>query len=257
MNTLNWFGINCLERIMLRRFRISAILLFAILIGIAVGRLQEQYKEGILWDQYNGQRKSDVTLLMVSVMSVAALVVFEKVHSKRHLKQRRFGVVTVDEESPAENVGSDSIYSAPEVLDQWQGRRVCAQVKPRRIFRINGFWIGLLRIYCVVLPLVYLYTMVDYVIRWLPTGAGHLVWTIFFPVFLLLSALTSVGFFRKKSWGMNCGYAVAIFHLLIFPIGTIAGLLLLAGLVGAAPEFTRSARKHRREMRKRLKSAAA
>lgn len=242
---------------MLRRFRIFAILLFAVLIGIAVGRLQEQYKDGVLWDQYNSQRKSDVTLLVVSVMSVAALVVFEKFHSKRHLKQMRFGFMKADEESKAENVGSASIYSAPEVLDQWEGRRAYAEVKPRRIFRINGFWIGLLRIYCVVLPLVYLYTMMDYVIRWLPIGAGHLVWTIFFPVFLLLSGATSVGFFRKKPWGMSCGYAVAIFHLLIFPIGTIAGLLLLAGLVGATPEFTRSARKHRREMRKRLRSAAA
>ena len=242
---------------MLRRFRISAILLFAVLIGIAVGRLQEQYRDGILWDQYNSQRKSDVTLLVVSIMSVASLAVFEKSHSKRHLKQRRFGVLTVDEESPAENLGSNSIYSAPEVLDQWQGRRVSAKPKPRHNFRISGFWLGLLRIYCVVLPLVYLYTMLDYLIRWLPSGGGHLVWTIFFPVFLSLSVLTSVGFFRKKLWVMKCGYPVAIFHLLLFPIGTIAGLLLLAGLVGASPEFTRSARKHRREMRKRLRSAAA
>jgi len=242
---------------MLRRFRILGILLFAILIGVATGRLLEQYKEGSLWDQYNSQRKSDLTLLVVSVMSVAALTVFEKFHSKRNLKQRSFGLVTVDEESKAENLGSACIYSAPEVLDQWQGRRVCTEVNPRNNFRINNFWMGLLRIYCVVLPLIYLYTMADYVIRWMPAGAGQLVWTIFFPVLLVLSALTSIGFFRKKPWGINCGYAVAIFHLLIFPMGTIAGLLLLAGLVGATPEFTRSARKHRREMRKRLRSAAA
>ena len=119
---------------------------------------------------------------------------------------------------------------------------------------MNGFWMGLLRIYCVVLPVLYLYTLMDYLIHWLPSGANHLVLTILFPTLLLVSALTSAGILRKKTWGMKCGYAMAIFHLLIFPVGTIAGLLMLAGLVGAASEFKLSARKRRRV--KRLQSAS-
>ena len=108
-------------------------------------------------------------------------------------------------------------------------------------------WFGVLRIYSVVLPVVYSYTLAHYLFFWLPSGGGNIILTILFPSLLILSAATSYGLLKKKTLGLHCGYAIAIFHLLLFPWGTAAGLVLLVGLVGATSEFAIPARERRRK----------
>jgi hypothetical protein len=55
---------------------------------------------------------------------------------------------------------------------------------------------------------------------------------------LLGSVLASVGILRRKTWGIKFGYAMAVFHLLIFPFGTAAGFVMLIALMGVTSEFT-------------------
>jgi len=241
---------------MLRLLRISGILFFAVLIAFSANRLQELYEVGTLFEQYNSQRKADITLLIGSICGLAILGFFEFSRSRRRVEQHGFGFVSMKKEPEPVVDGPDSagIYAAPESIDEWQGRQPGISISRRRLsFEISGLWMGLLRVCCGVLPVVYLYTLVDYLFFWLPTGAGNLGLTILFPVLFLGSVLTSVGILRKKIWGMNFGYAMAIFHLLIFPIGTAAGLVMLVGLMGAASEFAISKREHRREAIRRAK----
>ncbi|MEN8254754.1 MAG: hypothetical protein ABFR33_04710 [Verrucomicrobiota bacterium] len=237
-----------------RLLRISGILFFAILIGFMANRLQELYEAGTLFEQYNSQRKADITLLIVSICGLAALGFFELVLSRRRVEQHGFGLASIKKD-PEPAVGdSASIYAAPEAIDEWQGRQERISKSRRRLsLEISGLWMSLLRVCCGVLPVVYLYTLVDYLFIWLPTGAGSLGLSILFPVLFLGSALASVGILRKKVWGLNFGYAMAIFHLLIFPIGTAAGLVMLVGLMGATSEFTTPEREHRRKAIRRAK----
>lgn len=242
---------------MLRFLRIFGVLLFAVLIGLAAGRLRDQYQAGTLWSQYNSQRKADITLLVVSVMSVGVLGFFEFLRSKRLSERRGYRSVKLDEEPKVDGLDSTNIYSAPKTVDKWQERSIRTKSRPRRKhFDMNGLWMRMLRVCCMVLSGVYFCALMLYLISWVPVGAGHLVLTIIIPLVLLFSVVTLIGVLRKTLWGMKCGYALAIFHLLIFPFGTVAGLVMLVGLVGAAPEFIQPARQRRQELRKqRLQSA--
>ena len=106
-------------------------------------------------------------------------------------------------------------------------------------------WMAFLRIYCGVLPVVYLYTFLNYVFLWLPSGAGNMFLSFIFPMLLFISVMASVGILRKKTWGVKFGYAIAIFHLLIFPLGTAAGFVMLIALVGTTSEFSKPVKRIR------------
>jgi len=233
---------------MRRLLCITGLLFFAVLIVDTASRLQGLYREGTLFEQYNSQRKADITLFTVSVCGLVALGYIEFIRPRRRVGRPGFVSMAKGQEEPAGTDGSasDSIYSAPEAIDEWQGRLPgMSKLRNRPKWKISGLWMGVLRVCCGVLPVVYLYTFLDYVFTWLPIGAGHLGLSILFPVLLLGAVLTSVGILRKKKWGMNVGYAMAVFHLLIFPIGTAAGFVMLMGLVGATSEFASPTRRRR------------
>lgn len=247
---------------MVRLLYISGMIFFAVLIGDAAHRLQGMYESGTLFEEYNSERRSTITLLAASSFGLAALCVIEVVRLKRG--SRRFPVFTAvnkGQQAPtASESKSRSIYTAPEAVDEWMDRRNHIRKPSRRQrMEIIGLWMGILRVYCGILPVVYTYTLVNYLFFWLPAGAGNLVLSILFPVLMLGSILTAVGILRRKTWGIKFGYAMAIFHLLIFPVGTAAGFVMLIGLMGATAEFAPSRRKRlrnaRKARRKRLQSA--
>ena len=68
--------------------------------------------------------------------------------------------------------------------------------------------------------------------------------------------LVAIGLLRKSLWGIKWGYAMAVFHLLIFPIGTAAGFIMLISLMGAMSEFDIPRRKRRKLVRKAQKRRA-
>ncbi len=247
---------------MLRFLCVIGILFFAVLIGYTANRLQEMHELGTLFEQYNSQRKADVTVLLVSILGLVVLGVFEFIRTRRRLERRGYVPMKKKQEEIDEELNTASIYAAPETVDPWKGRRTrVSKSRHRQRMKPIVFWMSLLRIYCVVLPVVYLYMLGVYLLSWLPNGAGNLALSIFFPLLALLSLLTSIGVLRKKSWGMNCGYAISIFHLLIFPLGTAVGLILLVGLISATSEFVIPSRERRRralrKARQKLNSAMA
>ncbi|MEN7972618.1 MAG: hypothetical protein ABFR47_02165 [Verrucomicrobiota bacterium] len=247
---------------MLRFMRIAGMLIFAVLIGLVARQLQELYEGGTLFERYNNQRKADITLLVVSVCGLAVLSFFELRGSRSRSGRRRGYGFDSKKSEPSEVDGLDStcIYVAPKTVDAWDGRRKHvsrSRHKPKR--EAAGVWTSLLRIYCGVLSAFYLGVLIAYLFFWLPDGLGSLVFSIISPVLLFGSAMTFIGVLRKKSWGINFGYAMAIFHLLIFPIGTAAGLLMLLCVVGATPQFVVPERERQRKAiaKRRRKQAVA
>ena len=84
--------------------------------------------------------------------------------------------------------------------------------------------------------------------QWVPPMIPVLLLNSIFGFMLVFSLISAFGIMRKKVWGFKTGYAIAIIQLLFFPAGTVAGLILLIGLVGAAPVIL-SPREQRREER--------
>jgi hypothetical protein len=227
----------------------------AVLVGDAGNRLWKLYEAGTLFEQYNSERKTALTLLAVFGVGLATLCILEVVRIKRRVGPFR-PLPRRDPAAPAtDEPASTSIYTAPKVVDAWQDRREGSVMitSSRRMvlpmfqsFSMIRMWMSILRIYCGVLPVVYTYTLLNYLILWLPNGAGNIVLTILFPLLMLGSVMTSTGILRKKRWGMYAGYAMAVFHLLIFPFGTAAGFVMLIALLGATSEFSVPRRRIRR-----------
>jgi hypothetical protein len=236
---------------MLRTVRIIGVVVFSILVGLSANRLHRLYSAGELFEQYNSERKANVTLLVFSVGGLVALGYLEHLLKKR--KQTRHGYVSmkVEEHSALKDAARTSIYSAPETIDEWEPRRTrSSRTRPRSEFEMIDLWMRIVRICCVIFPVIYLYLLVEYFVHWVPRGLGNLWVSVLVLLLFSLSVITSIGFFRRKLWGIHCGYAIAVFHLLIFPIGTAVGLLMLVALAGVASEFSAEDRKRRRQARK-------
>ena len=219
---------------------------FAVLVGDAGHRLWNLYEAGALFNEYSSERRAALSMLAVSGCGLGALCIIQLVRIRRRYAAAPLPMRDVGKPADAEPV-STSIYAAPRVVDAWQDRRqgtTMVMSSRRRALpffqslNMTGMWMSMLRIYCGVLPVVYIYTLLDYLFRWLPSGAGRLALTGLFPLLMLGSLLMSIGILRKKRWGMHLGYAMAVFHLLIFPIGTAAGFVMLIALMGTTPEFS-------------------
>lgn len=166
----------------------------------------------------------------------------------KHRNERRRRV------SPANSgaVGDVSnIYSSPETHGKWHGYRVRSselehcETRDGRIF-----WLVLVRIVSFLIPLGCIFLLVAGLMGWMPMAGNRAVLlygvTSFMFVLSLVSALGMVG---KKGWGRPSGYAVAILLLLVFPLGTLVGLILLVGVSGAGSLLCASPREQRRAAR--------
>ena len=243
---------------MVRLLYISGMVFFTVLIGDSAHRLHRLYQAGTLSDPFSSERKAAITLLAVSSCGLAGLCFAEMLRMKRRGTSRTVSSFwnKGEPEPVVEEPGSTSIYSAPEDVDKWEERipRMTLAKSSRgqrmRSLDMSHMWISILRIYCGVLPVIYSYIILNYLFFWLGSGAGNLLLSVLFFVLFLGSWLTAVGIMRKKFWGLRWGYAIAVFHLLIFPFGTAAGFVLLIALMGATSEFELPRRRRRKPIRK-------
>ncbi|MDH3982125.1 MAG: hypothetical protein OES84_04405 [Kiritimatiellaceae bacterium] len=250
---------------MLRLLRITGIVVFAVLIGLSANTIHSMHQSGELFEQYNSRRKAHFTLLGSSAIGLCCLAYFELTRHKR--LDRRHGYHAPNSNSyddKTDGLDSTNIYTAPKVIDEWPGRnsrssssrkkrhsRSLAKDKPSGSAVVS---LGVLRISCVLLPFAYAgfiawkYTQVD--------AATEVVWLMRgFCVWLsVCSIITAIGIFLKKRWGMVFGYVLSISNLVVFPFGTGIGLLLLVGLLGAAPVFDQ--KRHSRHPHSMHKSAS-
>jgi hypothetical protein len=243
---------------MVRLLYISGMVFFTVLIGDSAHRLHVLYQDGTLSDPYNSARKAAITLLAVSSCGLAGLCFAEMLRLKRRGSSNAVATFWNKEEVEpvAEEPGSTSIYAAPEVVDQWEERtpRITLAKSSRgsniSSLEMTHLWMSILRVYCGVLPVIYTYVILNYLFFWLGSGAANLLMSVLFPLLFLGSWLTAIGIIRKQPWGVKWGYALAIFHLLIFPFGTAAGFVMLIALMGAASEFELPRRRRRNLIRK-------
>lgn len=254
---------------MVRLLYISGMVFFAVLIGDAGNRLWKLYGTGTLFDQYNSDRRAAVTLLAVSSCGLATLCIIEFVRVRRRFESPAPLPEQFNEEPVVDEPTSTSIYTAPQIVDEWQGRQqrlITISSSRRRALpaiqslKMTDMWMSVLRVFCGVFPVIYSYTLLNYLFLWLPQGAGNVFLSILFPLLLLGSILTTIGILRRKPWGIKYGYAMAIFHLLIFPFGTAAGFVMLIALMGVTSEFTAPRHRFRRlsgDLKRRKKQPPA
>lgn len=239
---------------MLRVLRIVGVVVFAVLVAFSAHRLRQLYQEGKLFDPYSSERKANVTLLGTSMLALGALGYFELTRERRRMSGRRgyAPVLREQEEILPDTAKTSSIYSAPKTMGAWEGRRSHSS-RSRHKHRLDptALWIGLLEICCVVLLVAYMGLLVFRLVVGVADSTTFMWLTGALSVMTVLSAVTVAGVLLRKVWGLTFGYLLAICNLLLFPLGTAAGLVMLMGLVGATPLFILPARDRRREARNR------
>jgi len=227
---------------MLRIARIMGVVVFALLIGFSANSLKGMHESGELYETYNSRWRADVTLIGISSLAIIGLCYWEltrlrRLNNRKRYGQRRFGRDTGE---GADGLDSTNIYATPKSVDDWNGRKIRSSNNykaPPAKATGDGFWMGLLRIMCLVLPLLY----TGLLIYNLKIGNEDPLIAILMPsvfsILLVLAVFTAIGILRKKTWGITMGYVLAICNLLIFPYGTATGMFLMIGLVGASSSF--------------------
>ncbi|WP_372809224.1 hypothetical protein [Pontiella sp.] len=233
---------------MLRGLRIAGIVVFALLVGMSANVLWQMHESGELLERYNSQRKANVTLLVFSAIAVAALGAIEGIYLSR--QGDRYGAESGPRASQKKGAGrlaSSSIYATPETVDEWKIKRSPSSKKHHRRSSKSrhapprdgsGAWFGWLRLCAVALLLTY-GTMLALHVMHPVQDAAALVWLFpaLFAFMTLFSFIVAIGIFAKGTWALVSGYVLAMCSLLVFPVGTALGMLLLMGLVGASPVF--------------------
>lgn len=241
---------------MLRGLRILGIIVFALLVTFSANTLKSMHESGALMDRYNHGRKANITLLAISVLAVGTLGWFELLSMRRRLIRRAYGERRYTDKREGEQVeglDSTSIYASPETRDEWKVRRSSKsrQHRPRMADLKDqaSFWMGLTRLCCVIMPILYLSLMGVRLINMDPTQEAAWLIPTGLGVLGAFSLIVAIGVFGLKTWGLSVGYVLAICNLVIFPYGTALGLFLLIGLVGSSSEFVLSQREKRRSKR--------
>ncbi len=232
---------------MLRIVRIFAIIVFALLLGFSANALGKMYQSGTLLERYNSERKSSVTLATLSVLALVSLGAFEmrkmgKVSEKHRYGERRY----TKDQGPAENVNPSSIYASRTTVDEWKGKRISSSRSSRRrsepVRYLPEVWMAILRFFCLILPLAYTALFAMLYMRGFGKSIGPWAFSGICSAFLTLNIVVAIGVFLKKTWGLSLGYLLAILNLVIFPVGTALGLILLILLVGASSLFSAPSR---------------
>lgn len=240
---------------MLSVIRLVGIVIFAVMLGLAANSLREMNDEGTLYNQYNSARKSSITLLAVSVVALVSLGSFEMKEMGKHNTSQKFGErrYTEPKTETVNSIKTTSIYAAPQSVDEWKERRITSSYSRRTKHKIAldhpEDWLRLLQLVCAALPAFYITIFSVLYAQGVGQSLGPYVFTSVCSCFIGLNIFTAIGIFRTKAWGLQMGYLLAIMNLVIFPVGTIIGLILLISLVGSSAQFPQPARAPRGRMR--------
>ncbi|MDZ8120405.1 hypothetical protein [Pontiella agarivorans] len=241
---------------MLRFLRITGVVVFSVLVGVTAYNIKKMQESGALYEKYNYERRSNITLLSSSMLALLTLGYFEINSMRRRREQYHLGDGRYRKGRDDEAAGRDtsSIYTAPRQIDEWKGRsHKHAKMHKKLPGKKEGVGAGLLflRVFSVVLPVVYAVLLAWTLMRWTEYERPAILLPAFFVVLLMVSMLAAIGIHWKKTWGLSLGYLLALGNLMIFPYGTAMGLLLILALVASGDAFAESAARKRRKSHRR------
>ncbi|MEE9367443.1 MAG: hypothetical protein V3V05_01125 [Pontiella sp.] len=212
-------------------------------------------------EKYNSARKTNITLLGISMIALISLGFFELTRGRRVAARRGYSGTAYKpdaNEDMTEGLDSTNIYAAPKIDEGWQDRRMRGSgSRKNQQLDMTNVWMSMLRICCAIMPILYLGLLLICVLKIDPQSPSAWFIPMITSFVILFSLITAFGLFAKKIWGLTLGYILAIFNLLIFPIGTTLGMFLLMGLVGATPLFEVSSSDRKRKRKEKAKKKAA
>lgn len=236
-------------RVMLRVLRITGVVFFAFLIGLFTYFLQQVYRSGVLLEGYSREWRSSVTLLVFSIIGFSLTGYFELIFLRQRKSVLSDFPEQMDEASVCEGVNTANIYLAPKTLEKWQGHRTrTSKGKHLKPHKITIFWLKILRIASFSTLLTYTLLFVTCLAD---SSVGLPALCSILGFMLMLSLVSVVGIITEEAWGLVVGYAIALVHLPVFPLGTVVSLILLVSLIGATPWFVFSTRERRRVSRRK------
>jgi hypothetical protein len=232
---------------MLKRIRVLGLIVFACLMSFSAHSLIKMYRSGALFEQYNNDRKSNITLFSVSVFTVIAISAYE---IRRYRRSHDIYPEYRPRHRPDGNAKEDDanrnscIYSGRESFDSLPNRTTPEYLAGggKRPPTKAEVWMKMLRIICLVIPPVNLILFTLLYTQNFGNPQNQWIFPALCSVYVFFGVMAATGIFNKRKWGLSAGYLVAIINLILFPVGTAMALFLLMSLMGAAPVFAKPKR---------------
>lgn len=245
---------------MTRTLRFLGVVAFAFLFGLSANVLKGMYDSGQLFETYNSDRKAYITLLCFSFIGFSSLLALELALVRRKKSGRRFGEVfhQKTQKDCAENFGD--IYAGHKTDENQPSKRSrSSRSYPGSKTKTADHWQLVLRTSCLIVPFLYTFVYINHAVR---ARSGYTVDWMDLGIFTSLiafSAATVVGVHRKKLWGYVFAYVLVMLNLLLFPVGTMLGLVMLLALSGTTTFFDDARRvwKKNRKMKRAAKRMRA
>jgi hypothetical protein len=240
---------------MLRSLRVIGIIVFAVLAGLSANTLKQMQEAGKLQEAYNSRKKANVTVLIFSVISMGGIGFFELSQLRGSRRRRGFSRKyhhSHEEDATGEELDTTSIYTAPKTLEKWDRHHIrTSSNKSKPTKKLSTFWLEFLPVVCVIMTVVYLGLTVYHILNINDDRFVGVTLMIIFGLLSLLSLGTTIGVMQKKMWGITVGYVLSVCNMLIFPVGTAFGLLLMMGLMMASSGLLEHEQESRRKSRRK------
>lgn len=237
---------------MLRLLRITGVVVFAVLIGLSANTLKQMHESGTLFEKYNSSRRANITLLSFSLIALSTLGFFEVTGIQRQNRRRRYygehRHEEYSEEEETDGLDSTSIYASNRKVDDWERKRHSKRANsynhPPKYD--DGLGMRFLKMLSFILPILYV-SALGWSLMHPPEDAFLvIVFPSVFSGLLVVSLVAALGLNRKKTWGLTFGYILALFNLVIFPVGTALGMILILALVASSQSFADSSSRARK-----------
>jgi hypothetical protein len=221
---------------MTRVLRYVGIVAFAFLIGLSANALVSMYESGTFFETYNSSRRANLTLMCFSVTGLVTLLGVELFLKTRRSRRFLYGENRYQDKKEKPSSAHADIYAVSHDVDEWKSRKTrSSRSAGTHSVDITDIWQMILRTSCLLVPFLLFFIVVrqasrasvDILQRPVELGIA-----LFVALFALL---TASGIHQKKIWGYICGYMIAIINLILFPLGTALGLVMLLALSGTSP----------------------
>ena len=237
---------------MWRMLRVCAILICAVVLGCSVHLLVTLHQTDRVFADY----QSNLVYILGALVLLSILIVLEVHHTRskvyRKLRQRSRHH---DSRSGESAIGRENFYSVNAPQDVWDVKRrsrnkthSSRRADPLNVAqsRVRG-----IKVLGLVLPVLYLSVLVYLFFG----NDGALLWNgwlaiTFYSALFGVAAIFAIGAWLEQEWTITCGYLLAVLNMGFFPVGTVAGLVLVVVMIGATSSFAHLTYERKRSQRR-------
>jgi len=184
-------------------------------------------------------------VIWVSVLAtlLSVLFYFELSAQRAYRAMRRRRVSLEKQRNTVSSGNTTSIYALPPTKEEWDVVRKYRSSRKRHGHKHHhhsatskgwGIYINIIAIFWVM---TYVLMAAGYTAVTFYRGGEPIIAFLLWIMMLFVSA-AAAGILQRRQWGQSLGFVLCVLHLIVFPVGSIFGLLMSLGLIVGCKSFS-------------------